>query len=181
MKLIHFFALRGDILPVLEMVESKGPLLKYVLLHQISQNGSYQSFAQGAEIPNLGRATSESAINSETFLVCERDALVKLEHTKSTGRFYIDQLSNPDTVTFSAGGIWKDKIVLYGRVATISDSGPSQALMRRYHSAIKKHFSRIKAFYVGPEALTLLRGGARLTIAEQSAREFDLTEDRLVS
>jgi hypothetical protein len=48
-------------------------------------------------------------------------------------------------------------------------------LMRRFHEAIKRNFSKIRAYYVGPEAYELLKRGKRLTINEHAAREFDLT------
>jgi hypothetical protein len=86
----------------------------------------------------------------------------------------VDQLRNPDSVTFTPAGIWDDDVILHGRVATASDSEASQALMRRFHVAIKKGFAKVKAFYVGPQAMELLKAGKRLTIAAQSPREFDL-------
>jgi hypothetical protein len=47
--------------------------------------------------------------------------------------------------------------------------------MKRFNSAVKKTFTKVKAFYVGPKALELLERGMRLTISAQSPREFDLT------
>jgi hypothetical protein len=46
--------------------------------------------------------------------------------------------------------------------------------MRRFESAFKKHFVKIGAYWVGPSAKRALDSGTRLTIAEQSAPEFDL-------
>ena len=89
----------------------------------------------------------------------------------------MDQLANPDTVTLTPGGVWTQDIVLYGRVATASDSKASQELMRRFACAIKKQFTKIRAFYVGPKARELLDKGKRLTIAAQSPRDFDLVRE----
>jgi hypothetical protein len=47
--------------------------------------------------------------------------------------------------------------------------------MKRFNAEIRKEFSKVKAFWVGPNALTLLNAGKRLTDASQSPREFDLT------
>src|SRR5262249_1559815 len=94
--------------------------------------------------------------------------------TDGSIRFCVDQLSNPDSVTFISGGIWSDDIVLHGRVATASDTEASQQLMKRFAAVFRKKFSKIKAFWVGPRAMALLDAGRRLTISVQSPREFDL-------
>ncbi len=90
-------------------------------------------------------------------------------------RFCVDQLVNPDTIWFTPGGVWGEDFVLNGRVGTASDSDPSRYLMKRFDSAFKKRFRKIKAFLVGPGALAFLEAGKRLTAAVQSPRDFDLT------
>jgi hypothetical protein len=175
MKQLQFYAAEGDLLPVLQAVESHGAL-KYIRFGN-STSRHVQAFSAGSELPNLGKATSESAISSESFLVCqcELDVVVdQFVNDHGVARCCIDQLANPDTVTLTPGGVWSQDVVLYGRVATASESKTSQELMRRFAGAIKKQFTKIKAFYVGPKARELLEAGKRLTIAAQSPREFDL-------
>jgi len=46
--------------------------------------------------------------------------------------------------------------------------------MARFRYRVQKMFVRLGAYHVGPKALDLLKAGKRLTIAEQSPREFDL-------
>ena len=41
---------------------------------------------------------------------------------------------------------------------------------------IKKHWAHVKSYYVGPEALEVLRKGGRLTASVRSPKEYDLTE-----
>jgi len=48
--------------------------------------------------------------------------------------------------------------------------------MRLFSRTIRKHFTKIKVFWVGPEAMIGFRSGYRLTIAEQSPPEFDLQQ-----
>ena len=69
-----------------------------------------------------------------------------------------------------------EEIVLYGRFATVSAcfSEPAKRLMARFRYRVQKMFVRLGAYHVGPKALDLLKAGKRLTIAEQSPREFDL-------
>ncbi len=46
--------------------------------------------------------------------------------------------------------------------------------MKLFHGAVRKQFTKVRAFYVEPQALTWLYAGKRLTISDQSPREFDL-------
>lgn len=176
MSQILFFALKDDLLPLLEAVERHGPL-KYIRTG-IYREPTYDVAHRGADLPSLGKATSESAITSQSFLVCEPVVRVKVRpvdlHSGGTN-YHIDQLVNPDTVIFTPGGLWTEEILLYGRFATASLSGPAKHLMTRFRHQIKKHFVRVKAYHVGPNALVLLKAGKRLTIAQQSPPDMDLT------
>lgn len=167
---------------MLEGFEAPGPL-KYVLAGT-SDSSAYLTFPRGIDIPEIGTASNESAINCTSFLVCSSDVQIRVRRLPLTGgktRFAIDQLSNPETITFSPGGLWESDLLLHGRVATASESKASEALMRRFQTALQKTFTKVKAFYVGPQALMLLRSGRRLTISVQSPREFDLKLDGLIS
>jgi hypothetical protein len=46
--------------------------------------------------------------------------------------------------------------------------------MKRFRAAMKESFTRVRAFWVGPQAMELLRNGKRLTLAEQCPPEMDL-------
>lgn len=176
MSQVLFFALKEDLLPVLELIESKGAL-KYARMgnfarHEIKDGISV--FDTGVGIPNLGKASADSTAACEAFLVCKRETPVNLRPVQGE-RVCVDQLANPDSIEFKPGGIWNEDVILHGRIATASDSAISKALMKRFQAAVKKTFSKVKAFYVGPKALALLESGTRLTISAQSPREFDLT------
>jgi hypothetical protein len=177
MKLILFFALKEDLLPVLELVESKGPL-KYTPTGNFRRSEIEEGirvFDTGVAIPNLGTATADSAVACDGFLVCDRETAINLRTVGKQGeRVCVDQLVNPDTVTFTPGGIWDDDVVLSGSIGTASESEVSQALMKRFHAAMNKTFKKVKGYHVGPKALTLLEGGKRFTAAAQSPRKSDL-------
>jgi hypothetical protein len=177
-KNIYFHATRNDLLPILHLVESRTNI-KYTRADVISAKQA-DTFFRGEEIPNLGIASSESAINCDTFLVSERNTEIlprKLSPIGGNVRFAFDQLHNPQTVTFSAGGWWGNDVLLEGRIATASDHPTSLELMKLFASAVRKNFSKIKAYYVGSEAESHLRQGKRLAQAAQSPREFDLSLD----
>ncbi len=179
MKHILFFALREDLLSLLELVDSKGPL-KYARMGNFPRDeikDGISVFYNGAGIPNLGKASADSSSVCEAFLVCERETPINLRSLQGGNgeRVCVDQLVNPDSVVFTPAGIWNEDVVLHGSVGTASESQISQAIMKRFQAAAKKTFSKVKAFYVGPKALALLESGRRLTISAQSPREFDLT------
>jgi hypothetical protein len=180
MKTIYFFAIKEDLLAILELVDGKGPL-KYALTGNFLKDevaNGISVFNTGAEIPNLGKAGGDSSTICDAFLVCERETQITLRAFQGNDgeRVCLDQLANPDSVVFLPGGIWNEDVVIQGHVGTASDSELSQALMKRFQSAIKKSFTKVKAFYVGPHALEFLESGKRLTSSARSPREYDLAK-----
>src|SRR5262249_22495893 len=134
-------------------------------------------FDVGADLPNLGKATADQWTGCDSYLVCEPETSINLRTFQGYDgreRVCVDQLVNPDSVTLTHGGIWNEDVLLNGCIGTASDSEISQRLMKRFHAAVKRGFSKVRAFYVGPGALALLEKGKRLTGAVQSPRKFDL-------
>jgi len=136
---------------MLETLESHGSV-KYVLTGQFAEPSLVLVFDHGKNIPNLGRATSETGNSSESFLVCKPELQIIPEAARVSGqqRFFINQLHNPNTVTFTPAGMWNEEIVLAGRVGTASDSQESQRLMKQFHSVIKRRFVKINALGWAP-------------------------------
>ncbi len=175
MKQIQFFAIREDILLVLEAVERDEPLQYVRTGNELSQD--FETFLHGTDIPNLGVADRETGSVCKAFLVTKTTAPITVRSIKGAGgvqRYLMDQLFNPDTVSLTPAGMWGEDIVLQGVVGTASDSAISLELMKKFNSAFKKSFSKIQGRFVGPQALALFHAGKRLTIAEQSPHEFDL-------
>ena len=175
MTQIHFYATKEDLLPMLETLESKGNV-KYVL-RGIFAEPSVIALDHGKDIQNLGSATTDASVSCEAFLVCEPELQIFPRSVEVLGeeRFFIDQLYNPKTVTFTPAGMWNPDTLLEGSVTTASDLQESQRLMKRFHSAIKKHFVKVKGYWVGPEALKFLQSGKRLTVAVRSPEEYNLS------
>lgn len=176
MKQIRFFAVDDDLINVLNEVE-QGIHLQYVKAG-VSPSSLTESYQAGTKIPRLGMATADSAINSDSFLVAERGMPIRsrpVVRQDGGTNFCIDQLENPDTVVLTPAGKWGNVAVLYGTVGTASDTEASIKLAKAFERAVKKHFKKVKAFWVGPNALELLQKGERLTIAVQSPKDFDLS------
>ena len=172
-----FFALKGDLEAALETVEGPEPL-RYTRMGQFAGR-ELETFVRGVDIPNFGRANTDSAIACESFVVAARSvAIVARPIISNSGdeRYCVDQFANPDTVAFTPSGLWNDEVILHGRVATASSSQQSHALMKTFGAAFRKHFTKIKAFHVGPEARSLLATGRRLTVSAQSPSDGDLGE-----
>jgi hypothetical protein len=196
-KICYFYATKDDLLALTERVEFAAPI-KYVRFGQTTQLPP-ESFKSAAQIPNIGVASHSSATGCEKFLVCDSQTIITPEKLKvlteedvtrsimankgplkalvGLDRFAFNQLLNPDTICFTLGGLWEDEILLHGSVDTASQSKRSLALMKRFQIVLRKTFVKVKAFYVGPQALVLLKNGRRLTISAQSPKEFDLSID----
>lgn len=172
-KDIHFYATKADLLPFFDLV---GEGLQYVRTG-IYPSSEPERFSSGLLIPNLGIANNESAVSCASFLVSEANTRIvprSLSPFNGSERFAFDQLNNPNTIAFSPGGIWDNDILLHGRISTMSDEKSVIRIMKIFSSAIRKNSTKIKAFYVGLEALEMLKNGKRLTIAAQSPGTFDL-------
>jgi hypothetical protein len=177
MKRINFFATKDDLLYVLRNLEVSRPI-KYTRAGQLIGLVP-EIWKSGNDLPQLGKATGDQAVACDPFLIIEEGSSVQIESRSMFNgqeRFDVDQSMNPDSVVLLPGGQWIDGAIISGSIATISTSPTSQALMRSAHSAVKQHFTRVRAFWVGPEALVALRSGKRLTYAIQSPSDFDLHE-----
>jgi hypothetical protein len=170
----YFFALRDDLLPIFDAVESIHDV-KYVEM-DMSPSSSYEIFNYGRDIPNLGMARGASTALCARYLVTMRVTPINVRPAKTIDgqRYCIDQRINRDSITFEPGGLWRGDILFYGRVATNSASDLAQKLLKGFGGPIMQQFRKVDESYVGPGAFEMLEAGKRLTGAEQTPREYDL-------
>ena len=136
----------------------------------------FEEYERGEDIPGIGTASDDSSMSCETFLIARRAAVVHVRRIDAEGgvnRYCVDQLINPDSVALTPSGVWTDGTLLSGRVATCSASLISQDLMKAFRVAIRKRFTSLKPYWLGPQALVRLKAGARLTDDVRSPRTFD--------
>lgn len=172
---MHFYATKADLVPVLTNIEA-GNLLTY------ARYGSYltpvfPAFDSGLELPLLGVASSDSAVSCDAYVVVSRGVEViprEIQRSDGVRRYAVDQLLNPQSITFHPGGLRSPGALLHGRVATAATTAESRRLLGRFNRALKKSFRKVAAFYVGPEAFSLLVQGTRLTMALRSPSLYDL-------
>ena len=171
-----FFATADDLFSVLLSVEAKHAVA-YTPFDHIHEPRAPR-FRTARDLPTLFRPQPfESAVCGPAYLVTEADAEVvlrQLSRYEGKDRWSVDQLANPDSTVLRHGGKHKDNVLLQGEVRTAHKTAVAQRLQRVFDAALRKHFVRVQAFYVGPEAEALLDSGCRLTAAEQCPPEYDL-------
>ncbi len=175
MKQQLFYATRRDIEPVLEHLHQQHHALFTLSGH--FQQPSAPQYDQGIDIPDLGTADSDSAISCSAYLVSPQHSTINVREIRArVGEisYAYDQLANPDTVLLSFGGMRSMNCLLHGRVSCVSSTGMALEIFQTLAKSLKKHFRKVKAFYVGDEALSLHSRGVRLTISVQAAPQFDL-------
>lgn len=177
MRTIPFYALREDLLPILESFESRVRVL-YVRAERFSE--PLLEIAQsGFELANLGTADCDSSVGCTSYLIVKAPATVRIdpvEELTGTVSYHVDQLLNPDSIVITSGGYWSQDVILSGYVGTASDTPVAQEMMKIFSSEMRKSFNKVRAYWVGPAAMAKLTAGARLTAAVQCPPEYDLQQ-----
>lgn len=176
MKQLHFFTLRPDILSVLDLVE-RDMALQYVPMVNAPGTMPAALYRRGADIPQLGQATHASSIACDSYLVAPAHMPVlprTIREVTGSPRTCIDQLLNPHTVALTPAGLWGADAVIAGSVGAASPSTANRELMRRFSAAFRSTSTKVKAYWVGHEAMQLLKAGKRLTASAESPRDYDL-------
>jgi hypothetical protein len=173
---IRFFALKADLLLVLGELEAKRQV-KYV---QGGRLGGPRPaiWYSASRLPKLGWSADDHG-GGRDYLIMDRASDVYIERmTIFSGDevFDVHNGGNPGSIEFTPGGEWTDGAILAGRFATLHNTPESQALIKAVRLRIKKHFTRVRSYWVGPEALAAFRAGRRLTAAIQCPPEYDLCE-----
>jgi hypothetical protein len=174
----HFFATANDLIPGFRRFE-QARAVQYVL------TGHFDSpkptvFTAGEALPELGRAPAGDASRVPAFLVLTRDAPVAFrEIPQSSGGmvFAVDQLQNPDSTVFRAGGVEEESVLISGEIATTGVTLEALEVHRLMVRTVTKGFRRVRSFWLGPEAFAMFAAGARLTQSVSRSRLYDLPTD----
>lgn len=160
---VGFFATHGD----LQLLDAsfEGMSIQYV----------------STDVPDPKNAQIELSLASLTqfksYLVCEagkKVTLRKIEHEGGRTCAVADQLQNSGTALLYLGGLLAADRLLPGSFGTVDSDPAARALYDVIAKRIKKTFERVKTYYVGPEAASLLDKGARLMQTSKSPVTFDL-------
>jgi len=90
--------------------------------------------------------------------------------------YSFDQSQNPDSVLLYTGAR-QGKVLTPGRISTGSAGPEAQSLFRLFRKWYKKRSQRVRSYWVGAEALVMLRSGYRLTCNETASPIYDLREE----
>lgn len=178
-----FYATAQDLNGVLSSLEAQKDL-QYTLAG-LFKSKELQTYLSYRDIPDLGRALHRSSVANRQYVVSLGGTIVRIRDVPQYSGgvlFAVDLLLNEDSIVFSPGGRYRDDVMLYGMIGTLSP--PSVASKNLYAFAAKafrKDFKKVMEYFVGPEALDLMASGVRLTLDATTPPEFDLNHRRLSS
>lgn len=174
-----FFATKEDLSSILiELEESVGII--YAEMGLLDSN-KIQKYFSYSTIPNFGHTQYGSWISLDhRYMIMLENSSINIRsipQLKGGIKYAFDQMLNPDSIEFSIGGIYlkKEKVLVAGRIGTVSDSSFSKEIYTIFQKKIKRDFKRIENFYVGKTAEEKLLSGWRLVTNEKLSKDFDLT------
>jgi hypothetical protein len=175
----YLYATRADMEPGLNAVEGQ-KALQYVR-RGLFESPQVQVVSSALEIPDLGFARVGDLILANRYLVLDASLEVKIREVpqrRGGVRYAIDEVANPTGMIFVPGGLYEgreDRYLIVGEVVATGDPR-SHELYRLFVPLLVKGFTKIKSYYVGPEALRLLREGVRLTHSAGPTPSYELRE-----
>ena len=168
---LHFFATKSDLLSAIATAE-QSCAVSYV------ECGLF-------DLPDRPRFASLAAAQSGTpsqsggwFLVLTQNAACSVRPVPQRRRnikYAIDQKANPGTVAIQPGTNVGELDLVAGQIGTVHADESALMLLELFQAAIKRSFTQIKSFWVGPEANVRLANGARLMPNVNSPNAYDLT------
>jgi hypothetical protein len=178
MRRIHFFATKGDIEPVLQLFEAGGRMRFALNVNSTRPPGA--DYLSVSEIPNVGFSSHRSGVGSDQYIVSALDSPIsprKFQGASGETRYAYDHSNWPGSVVVGFGGLWLGETLLPGIVDTLHDTPEAQALMKRFLKSLKQEsFKKVDIYWIGREAMEMLKSGKRLaTAAHESPPEYDLT------
>lgn len=175
-KELQFYATSSD-LPLFLAPAEESIAIDYIRMAN-EPTPTPQRFQTYRQLPKLGLADAESTADCPKYLVIARNEPVAMREVRArdgTSYFKPDQLVNPRSVTFTAGGLDSDGVLLMGRVATVSAEIDSETFLNAFGKHLERQFTQIRNYWVGPAALKRLDAGKRLTASAKWPLARDLT------
>jgi hypothetical protein len=163
-KQIGIFGTRNDLVGLFKPIEEEKQLQYVRFGHHDVPDIVPESYTI-LSLPKLG--VSDFGEPSEQMYIilpsgADIHAVVVPQHRGGT-IYNISMIGNDRGICFQVGGNYKDSAFISGEISTISPHPDSIALFDIVKKEVRKNFTRIKTFWLGPEALVLFRNGMRFT------------------
>lgn len=174
---IQFFASRCDIEGVLGRIEAETKV-RYCRAGT-TLNSDIETWESCSEIPDLGQAAFGEQNQCMHYLIVPNDAEIrnsKVSRRDGTHAYSVDQRHNPQSISLRPGGVFENALIA-GQVGTVSDDHQSIELMKHIVREMKRQFAKVKSYYIGPDAMSMLDAGMRLTASTASPRAYDLCKE----
>lgn len=172
----HLFATRRD-LELGSIAIERQQELQYVDC-SAAESASPIRYDSLLDLPDLGVNRTGNHL-LPAFLVMPRKARVHVQSVpqrKGGVRYVVDQLGNPGSIVFQPGGMFEAKCLVAGHIGTIHDDPGARQLFRTFSAVVTKGFKKVRSYWVGPEALSLLHSGFRLVaMGPDEPPEYDLS------
>lgn len=169
-----FYATRNDLVNWLRAVSSRRELA-------VTEFGTFEEPTVRSlpleQAQQLGVSESGNHLTDRTYLihgVSEPINVREVPQRRGGLRYSVDQQVNPHTVGLKAGGTYRENVVISGQLGLGTGDPRSDELAAILLREMKKRFTKIKSYYVGAEAESLLDAGVRLTINEAAPKQYDL-------
>lgn len=129
-------------------------------------------------VPSLGSNATGDHITGQDYLIVDKDTEIRFESVvqrKGGIHYFVTQELNPISITFSPGGLYQDRYLICGHIATISEHPDSIELYKTFRKSLTKGFKKIGNYKVGPEAQRLMDQGVRMiTMGVDEPPGYDL-------
>jgi len=169
-----FFATKEDLMSGIQAFEADHRV-QYVLWG-LFESPTFERYSSATEIPGLGRSIYGHR-GEKCFLVIPQDAELCIEavpQRDGSTRYSVDLMNNFFGFAFKPGGVHEDRFIIDGSVGTRTGSQESINLCKDFIRKLRRGFTRIQSYYVGPQALRLMDEGYRLTPSIQTPESLDL-------
>lgn len=172
-----FFITKPDVEVLLREVENTFEIEYYLMgLFDKQSTIHYSSIFND---PEVGFASFGDWNHIDRYLMLPKNIQLNIRNVpqkKGGIKYAIDQMTNPKSLEIKLGGVYKekDKVIIGGRIGTVSVDPFSLELYNFFSKKIKKEFKKIGSFYVGKDAEDKLDDGWRLVTSIGSPKEYDL-------
>ena len=174
-KSINIFSTRSDLASVVTAVELRHPL-EYAVAGMFDEPPSTLK-GSITDLEDFGIANSSDQNHNHCYLAypCGTTLVVRpVPQRKGGTKYAVDQLENPQSVSIVPGGVFDNSCVIAGQIGTTSNDALSLELANLFAREVRKQFSRIRSYYVGPDAERLMDQGYRLTADARRSLDYDL-------